>query len=147
MFEFKLQSVLNAKKAKEEEMLVEYRNFLQEIKREKQALKEMRKEREMMIDKLRKDQNRPISTDEIAISYTFIEQFGKKIKEKEEQIEAIKSLAEKKRQTLISVMKERKILEKLKEKHFKEFKQQVKLKEKIFFDESAILRFARNNHE
>lgn len=128
-------------------MLVEYRNFLQEIKREKQALKEMRKEREMMIDKLRKDQNRPISTDEIAISYTFIEQFGKKIKEKEEQIEAIKSLAEKKRQTLISVMKERKILEKLKEKHFKEFKQQVKLKEKIFFDESAILRFARNNHE
>ncbi|MCX7816610.1 MAG: flagellar export protein FliJ [Syntrophales bacterium] len=147
MFVFKLQSVLNAKKAKEEKVLMEYHSYLQEIQKAQYTLNEMKEEKKGMIDKLRKLQSCPITTDEIAISYKFIRQLSREIREKERQIEEMKALAEKKRKDLLSVMKERKMLEKLKEKHFKEFKQHHETKEKNFFDESAILRFTKNEHE
>jgi len=140
-FSFSLQFLLD-KKEKEEDLLK--RKIAELIKREekeKRELEEMEQKMAFCQKKLQEKMCQRVKIPLVILYYSYFEKLKDQIERKREAIQGI--LRERKEidKALMQVSREKKLLEKMKDKKWKEF---VKLRNKLeqkLIDESAVARF------
>ncbi len=143
MFTFKLQSVLDARKTKEEQVLAEFIEQTNKLEREKETLTGMGVEKERLLQRLREQKDRLLRPADVELQLSYIKVWNRKIALQRNLILKLGQELEKKRRNLMDIMKDRKILENLKERHLKEHRLQQNLQERITADETAVLRHER----
>jgi len=145
MFVFKLQAVLDAKKTKEEQVLAEFSDKMKYLEKEKQALASMGREKDRLMQQLRDEKKRRLRPGDVELQMSYLKLWNKKIVLQRNLILKIAQELERKRRALLETMQDRKIIEKLKERHFTEHKMQMSSLERIAADETAVLRYERKD--
>ena len=143
MFIFKLQSVLNYRKAVEEKRLLEFFEEKKRLAEETKRLEQMRCDAEDLLDQLRKKQFRILDSSEIALCLSYIKHVMEKEHIQEDLVTKVNDDFENKKGALLEAVKNRKIMDTLKEKKFQSYKENIAAFERKTDDETAMLRFAR----
>ncbi len=144
-FVFKLQTALDLK-LKEEDLQKEELHKATRIY--KQNLKQLRSLQGRLVeiqDLLRGKQVKKIEILEIKRCQDYIPVLHDRIKQQEEVTENSRRKMEQVRGKLLAVMKERKILEKLKARHYREYMREFRREEQKQIDEMATVRYVHKN--
>ncbi|MFA6412161.1 MAG: flagellar export protein FliJ [Syntrophales bacterium] len=143
MFVFKLQAVLDTKKIIEEHKLTEFSEKKNQLNEEKKVLIDIQRERILLVDQLRDSQHLIRHLRDIELQITYIDACTEKEKKQKRVVEGVTKEVEERRIALMEAMKERKVMENLKDRDMGEFKDSEAMQERITTDETAILRFRR----
>ncbi|MFO7569293.1 MAG: flagellar export protein FliJ [Smithellaceae bacterium] len=143
MFKFKLQSVLEYRQNVEEKILNDYSELRRRLETEKELLKKLIAEREGLTNELRQMKNTLLRAQDIASMVAYVEAIRKKQHEQENLIHEVKGLVEDKRKELVEAVKNRKVMENLKERQAEEYRKNTSDLEQKNSDEMAILKFGR----
>lgn len=141
-FKFKLQSILEYKKKVEEEEIRKLAELkvLQKREQEKLEFLKMTKVEEMRT-LTEKSAQGVLNVSEIQMYHAHIKKLDKEITEQEIRLQQIAIEVEEQRQRLLEASKEKKIYEKLKEKHKATFLAAIEEEERKFIDELATMRY------
>ncbi len=142
-FNFRLQKVLDVRKYKEEVKKQELAALLLEYQKEQEFLNYLKFNQDKYQKELREKQVGALDVFELIFYYTYLFKLHQDI---EQQINTLCKLQEQidlKREEVIQAQKERKIVEKLKDKKWIDFKKELDLSEQKFLDEIGINKFVR----
>ena len=143
MYKFPLEPVLNHRSFIVENLQKELAILEKILSGEKRKLRSYKKAKYEFLSELQKKEEEGVTISEIVLYSSFVERLSMDIIEQRERIvEAVRKV-DLKRDDLIEAMKKMKMLEKLKEKERKAYRQEVMKKEQRFLDEVATNRFAR----
>jgi flagellar FliJ protein len=145
-FQFRLQGYLDLKEKMEDQRKMEYGQAAAVLEREKQKLTRFEKERQTSLDTLRvklQAGGAGFAPDEITRTQGYLDLARNKIARQEEQVRLAAAETEKKRLDLVEAVKDRKTLEKLKDKAREEFLREEQLAEQKIVDE--IVSYAYND--
>ncbi|PKN06360.1 MAG: flagellar export protein FliJ [Deltaproteobacteria bacterium HGW-Deltaproteobacteria-7] len=145
MFKFKLQSVLEYRLNIEEKILNEFSDLKRYLAEQEAALKALIVERNELMNDLRSMQNAMIRVEDITALVTYIENIRLKEKERKNIIHQAEEKVEKKRQELMEAVKNRKVMENLKDKHAEEYRKNLNELEQKISDEMSVLKFGRRD--
>ena len=147
MHQFKLEKLLNYRKWIEETKegeLAKVSNRLRVVREQLDACRELEERyRSELTGKL----SAGIIVSEEELYNIFLGQLKIKIRDRERVAKEIESQVEQKRQELVACLRDRKLLEKLKEKEDFAFKTSTLEKEQKFMSEVALTRFNRDNKQ
>lgn len=143
MFKFKLQSVLEYRLNIEEKILNEFSELKRQLEAQKAILIALISEREGLISDLREMQHTTMKADDIADILGYIERLREKEKEQKNLIHQAKEKAEQKRKELVEAVKNRKVMENLRDKHAEEYLKNLNEAEQKNSDEMSVLKFGR----
>lgn len=134
-FEFKLQSFLSVKEKIEEQRKLEYGKALKKLDEAQEIKNELLKRKEKAVSEFKESLNMRINPEKLQRYNLYIDHIKNKIIEQEKVIFSLKAAAEKKRSELVEAMKERKMLDTLKEKAKVEYNIELIKKEQKVTDE------------
>ena len=141
MYKFLLEPVLNHRSFIVENLQKELAILEKILSGEKRNLRSYKKAKYEFLSELQKKEEEGVTISEIVLYSSFVERLSMDIIEQRERIvEAVRKVNQK-RDDLIEAMKKMKMLEKLKEKERKAYRQEVMKKEQRFLDEVATNRF------
>lgn len=143
MFKFKLQSVLEYRLNVEEKILNEFSELKRHLDAQKAILNALIKERENHIDDLRNMQRTMMKADDVAAILGYIENLREREKEQKNVIHQAKEAVEQKRKDLVEAVKNRKVMENLRDKHAEEYLKNLNETEQKNSDEMSVLKFGR----
>lgn len=143
MFKFKLQSILEYRLNVEEKIQGEFSNVKRYLEEQKDVLNALISEREELMDELRTMQRGTMRSDDIATLVAYVEAVREKEKVQMDVIEKAAENMEAKRMELVEAVKNRKVMENLKEKHAEEYRKNINETEQKNSDEMAVLKFGR----
>ncbi|MEI7638216.1 MAG: flagellar export protein FliJ [Syntrophus sp. (in: bacteria)] len=143
MFVFKLQAVLDTKKIIEDQKLTDFSEKKNQLNEEIKVLNDIQQERILLVDQLRDSQHLIRHLRDIELQITYIDVCKEKEKKQKKVIEGMTKEVEERRIALMEAMKERKVMDNLKDRDMEEFKASEVMQERITTDETAILRFRR----
>ena len=138
MFKFKLQSVLDYRLNIEEKILNEFSELKRELDRQKAMLEELKSERESMVAGLRNMQSQTIKAHDISSILVYVDRLRESEKQQKQVIQQIMEAVDKKRQELVEAVKNRKIMENLKDKQKEEYIKDVNDTEQKDSDEMSV---------
>ena len=141
MFKFKLQSVLDYRLNIEEKILNEFSELKRELDRQKAMLEELKSERESMVAGLRNMKSQTIKAHDISSILVYVDRLRESEKQQKQVIQQIMEAVDKKRQELVEAVKNRKIMENLKDKQKEEYIKDVNDTEQKDSDEMSVLKF------
>ncbi|MFR4985919.1 MAG: flagellar export protein FliJ [Lachnospirales bacterium] len=131
-FIFNMQGLLNIKEKLEEQSKTEYGKALAKLEQEKSILLNLKNKKQENILSFRESINKGVKPNYIDNINKYISFIDKKIEEQMQNINKVKEIVEEKRLALLEAMKERKVLETLKEKEKENyFKEELKNEQKI----------------
>ncbi len=131
-FIFNMQGLLNIKEKLEEQTKTEYGKALAKLEQEKSILLNLKNKKQENILSFRESINKGVKPNYIDNINKYISFIDKKIEEQMQNINKVKEIVEEKRLALLEAMKERKVLETLKEKEKENyFKEELKNEQKI----------------
>lgn len=142
-FQFRLESVLNIREKFEDKKKQEYSDALNKLQREVELKEKLVNESISLFSLLRTKMLDSISPREIIFYNNYANYLKVRIAEQEDNIMLAKKRAEEKRQELIEASKQKKMLEKLKEKEWINFLDEENKKEQKIIDE--IVSFKSQN--
>ena len=143
MYKFPLEPVLNHRSFIVENLQKELAILEKILSGEKRNLRSYKKAKYEFLSELQKKEEEGVTISEIVLYSSFVERLSMDIIEQRERIvEAVRKV-DLKRDDLIEAMKKMKMLDKLKEKETKAYRQEVMKKEQRFLDEVATNRFTR----
>jgi flagellar protein FliJ len=143
MFKFKLQSVLEYRMNIEEKILNEFSDVNRLLNQQKAILKALIIERESLMNDLRNMQSSRMRADDIATLVAYVENVRLKEKEQKNIIHQAKEVVEKKRKELIEAVKNKKVMENLRDKQAEEYQNNLSALEQKNSDEMSVLKFSR----
>jgi flagellar FliJ protein len=143
MFKFKLQSVLEYRINVEEKILGDYSDIRRRLETERELLNTLIAERESMLSDLRQMQSTLLRAQDIASRVSYIEAIRLKELDQINIIQEVTGLVESKRKELVEAVKNRKILENLKERQSDEYQKTMNDLEQKSSDEMSVLKFGR----
>lgn len=143
MFKFKLQSVLEYRLNVEEKILNEFSDTKRHLEEQKAVLKALINERESLMDDLRSMQRAPMKADDIAAILGYVENLREREKVQKNIIHQAKEAVEQKRKELVEAVKNRKVMENLRDKHAEEYLKNLNETEQKNSDEMSVLKFGR----
>ena len=141
-FEFRLQKVMETTRAREELQKKELAMALAELDRNETQLEQMLDHLEQEVEQFadrRKKKAIKVSTLVQYASYT--DNLLAEIDRQRRDIEKLARLADEQRDKLIEITRDKKILEKLKEKRFEEYRRKLRQVEQKFMDEISSRSF------
>ena len=141
-FEFRLQKVMETTRAREELQKKELAMALAELDRNETQLEQMLDHLEQEVEQFadrRKKKAIKVSTLVQYASYT--DNLLAEIDRQRRDIEKLARLADEQRDKLIEITRDKKILEKLKEKRFAEYRRKLRQVEQKFMDEISSRSF------
>ncbi|WDV47693.1 flagellar export protein FliJ [Clostridiaceae bacterium M8S5] len=118
-FKFKLQGILNYKQVVEDMKSVELINANEELKNQEEILDNTMNQKEHL--NRQKNDTKLTTIQNLRNINTFINVTNEKIKKQNKMVETAKDIVDEKKVELINASKDKKILEKLKTKKYKEF--------------------------
>ena len=137
-YKFSMEKVLELRTNKEKTSMEYFASMQRDLMKEKSKLLELEREEDSI--KLKSNQCKNII--DLRQLYLCKEWLEKKIQAQLKRIEESIQNLEKARQELISAQKDRKIIEKLKEKDYASYQDNEKLVEQKNLDEVAVLKYA-----
>ncbi len=152
-FSFRLQSLLNWKESLEEESRMGLARKSHQLRRQEEEIRELADQREENDRGLRKRMGKGLLVREYLIHKEFGEESYHDLVQMESNKKQMEQEIEEEREHLTGLMKERKILERLKEKRFKTFMNELGKLEQKNLDEGAIgtyckgIRFAGHSED
>ncbi len=146
-FKFKLQPVLNFRKDIEEQIQIRLAEALDRENRAKMALQEIIDRRNQVAMKLEEFKHKPIGIDDLIIYQAHVENLDSRITEQQLKIEDLKSEVEEIRQTLLQASRDKKVIEKIKDRQHDRHKKDMLKKEIDFLDEVGTIKAARKGKD
>ena len=143
MYRFKFEALLNHRRHQEEVCQKELAQIERQLADEKDKLRRLKGEKRDNIDSLQIKQKNRFNVYDIILSANYIQLLSEKIAEQKQCVQKATRAANQKRSELISIVKKRKTLEKLKEKERLAYEQQMSREERKFMDDVASTRHAR----
>jgi flagellar protein FliJ len=141
MFNFDLQALLDARQVEEEKKQMAFAEAMREVSAQKAVLEDIRQKRMAMTREFYTLEGKPVDSLKPAMYTGNIAMYRQMETDQEERCRKAEQEAEDKRLLLIEAAKQKKMLEKLKEKKFEEYRQALNMKENKELDESSILRY------
>ncbi|NLN39994.1 MAG: flagellar export protein FliJ [Smithella sp.] len=143
MFKFKLQSVLDYRLNIEEKILNEFSELKRKLDEQKALLEALVSERESRVADLRNMRSATIKADDIASILAYVEHLHEREKQQEEVIRQTGEAVEEKRKYLVEAVKNRKVMENLKDRHEQDYIKDFNETEQKNSDEMSVLKFGR----
>ncbi len=143
MFKFKLQSVLEYRVNLEEKIQGEFSGVQRYLAEQKAILKALVSEREKLISDLRNMQQVAMRADDIATLVAYVEAIRHKEIDQQNVIHQAEEQVEAKRKELMEAVKNRKVMENLRDKSAEEYKKNFNDLEQKSSDEMSVLKFGR----
>jgi flagellar FliJ protein len=143
MYRFKLQALLNHHRHQEEVCQKELAEAQRTLTEAQEKLRLIKKNKRVNIQKLQARQKECRNVSNILIFTNYIEQLSRDIEAQMQPVRKASKNVIQKRDNLITLMKKRKTLEKLKEKEWLEYQQKMMQAERKFNDEVAATRHIR----
>jgi flagellar protein FliJ len=141
MYKFPLRAVLNHRKFLEENLQKDLGLLKKVLFDERKKLSDLKRDRTKFSMELQKKQKKSINISETLIYVRYIEELSNQLdRQKETTLDAEKEVNHK-RKKLIEAIKNRKILDKLKEKGYASYKHDMLRDEQNFINEMASVRF------
>ncbi len=144
MYRFNLQVLLDYRKRVEEGIQIELSHVQRKLEEEKQLVISYREEKNFYEEELLRREEREIDVEEGILYRDYLKGMRAKIKKQEEIVTRMRVELDKKREELLAVTKNRKILEKVKEKDWEKFARELARREGMFIDEVGIRGYLRN---
>ncbi len=141
MFQFKLQTLLNYRRQREETFQQEFAEIKQTWEEQRETLKKYHDQWKECIDGWRSIQNESLSILEISLYQKYMLRLKHEIIQQADKVKDCLQKMDKMREILLSARKDKKIIEKLQENHLNEYRMDQLKKEKKFLDEVATQRF------
>lgn len=136
-FEFKLQTALNLKQKEEDRVKEDLQRLTARRSEAVEKLAVLVDELCQLEDRLRRHQEDRVDVAEIKRCLNYLPVMRDRIMRQEEIIRQIENEMDKTRQLLVEIMRRRKVLEKLKEKHYAQYQLEVSREEQKIIDEMA----------
>lgn len=145
-FNFSLKRVLKFRLDQEDLKATDLKKSQHALKLEKNRLKHLQNRKSSHLGKTENlINNNKISLEKLKASADYLAQLNNKIASQDEKVEESNQEVSEIRNELIETSKNRKILEKLRDKHYMNFKEQNKKKERRIESEIALRRRTRKN--
>jgi flagellar FliJ protein len=144
VYRFNLQVLLDYRKRIEEGLQIECSHIQQELETERQALLSCQQEKVRYEEELVEKESREVNLQESVLYRDYLRGMRKKIEELRNRVATKKIELDNKQEELLVATKNRKVLEKVKEKHAKEFMDELEKRERRFIDEVGIRRYHRS---
>ena len=141
MYKFSLKAVLNHRRFIEEKLQKELGQLKEILGDERKRLSDLIRARREISKELQEKQREIITISEALLHVRFIEQLSRREDLQKKKILNAEKEVEQKREDLIEAMKNRKVLEKLKEKGWETYKHNMMRKEQEFMNEMVAVRF------
>lgn len=142
-FKFRLQTLLDQRKAREDQLLQELGELRREEAREVERLHTLESRLMRTMDEIEQAIRRNAKADELFRLDEFVKATRDDIRFQELTIEAVRDRVEKKRQQLVNAMQDRQVLEALRDKQEREYNLAAAREELKQLDEMASVRYAR----
>ena len=143
MYKFSLESLLGHRKSIEESFQKELADLQRLLQEEMNKKMNFEKEREKNMTELNQNASKGITAGDNLIYHNFIQRLAANIDQQDQRVFAVKKKIENKRMVLLEAVKNKKALEKLKEKGLEAFVRKLAKKEELFINEVAVNNFAR----
>lgn len=134
-FTFRLQPVLNIKRQMEDSLKHELGKALQSLENEKKKLNELKEEKKKCMSEVSSGVTGGMTVNKLRTYNTYISFIKQKITKQTEMVKSAQKIADKHREELVQMVKERKMLEKLKEKQYEQFLKEADKNEQKIVDE------------
>lgn len=138
-YNFSMEKILDLRINKEKDEMTIFASLQNELHQQKIALSNLEKE----MDKLNRDGFKKVDVNQLRLNNLYKQNLINQMEVQNAIIEETSHELEKQRQELIEAQKDRKIMEKLKEKDFTLYKNNLKAMEQKELDEIAIQRHKR----
>ena len=145
MYRFKLQALLNHRRHQEEVSQKELAEAQRKLSAAQEHLRRLRNDKRDNVQVLQDRQTELHTTTNIKIYLKYIEQLSREIEEQREQVSNASRDVRQKRADLITIVKKRKTLERLKENERLAYQQKMMQTERKFNDEVATARHFRKS--
>ena len=141
MFVFKLQSVLEHRKTREEMALCEFSDATVKLNADRMTMTALTEKEALLVAQWRELARRPARAPDFSLYAEYIKRIQRSLRDQSAIIIAAEEVVERKRVALLAIVKERKILETLKEKQRQAYESWIAGRERKTMDEIAILKF------
>lgn len=141
MFQFRFQSVLDYRKTVEEKRHSEFSGQRELLEERIAGLESLRAERSRQMETLRAMDRVKVSPSDVSCLSAYILSLRERETQEEDVISKMRSDLEEKRKELVEAMRQRKVMEKLRERHFGEFQASEEKQENSRLDEFGVTRF------
>ncbi|MDD4665244.1 MAG: flagellar export protein FliJ [Clostridia bacterium] len=138
MFKFRLEKILRLREYKEKFCLEEVGKCVSQLQDALEKKEELEERKTKLENEFMAILKGVISAEKVSLYKNYLLYQDELLKIQEQVIEVKKNNLEEARQKLVQAMKERKILEKLREKQDYRYQQEQEKKEQIFQDELAV---------
>ncbi|MBL0716728.1 MAG: flagellar export protein FliJ [Desulfosarcina sp.] len=143
MYKFSLEALLSHRKAIEESFQKELADLQRLLQEEMNRKINFEKKQEKVMTELKHKTSRQITVGDNLIYHNFIQRLAGNIDQQEQRVFAVKKKIENKRMVLLEAVKNKKALEKLKEKGLEAFIRKLARKEELLINEVAVNNFSR----
>lgn len=137
-FEFSLQKVLDYRQRREEQAIRAFAEAQVQLMHEQAVLHHLLIEREECLRRSHRRQR--LTVDLLDVEQTYLSALEKRIEVQRERVAEAEKVLEEKREALIEAQRERKALERLREKHYEQWRQQLLRAEQKALDDLATVR-------
>ena len=144
MYRFNLQVLLDYRKRIEEGLQIELSQVQRELEKEKQLLTAYQREKHYYEEELVRREEKEIDVSEALLYRDYLRGMRIRIKEQRDVVAKAKGDLDIKQNELLDATKKRKVLEKVKEKEWKRFKENLERKERILIDEIGMRKYQRD---
>jgi flagellar FliJ protein len=139
-YAFPLQALLNWKRSLEEYSQLKLAEMAARLKAQEEEIERLTLKRLGYEQKLREKAGEGILAGEFVLYRQFGEESRKELLSREEKKKSLLQEADREREKLLALAKERKILERLKEKQFQKFRYEAERADQKIIDEITILK-------
>ncbi len=143
MYQFKLQPLLNHRRHQEEVRQKELAMAQRDLSAARERLTELKKEKRENIQQMHARQQERHNAANVLMFTNYIDQLSRDITAQKQLVQQAAQTVTRRRDRLITIMKKRKTLEKLKEKEWLAYQQKMTQSERKFNDEVAANRHVR----
>jgi len=144
MYRFNLQVLLDYRKRIEEGLQIELSQVQRELEKEKQLLTAYQREKRYYEEELVRREEKEIDVSEALLYRDYLRGMRIRIKEQRDVVAKAKGDLDIKQNELLNATKKKKVLEKVKEKEWKRFKENLERKERILIDEVGMRKYQRD---
>lgn len=143
MYRFKLDALLNHRRHQEEDCQKELAQAQRKLSDERKILGRIKTEKQISLEILQTKKKVSTTVADILICMNYIQQLSWDIEHQAMHVQKSAKIVDQKRQDLISIMKKRKTLQKLKSKEKRAYQRTLRQNERKLMDELASIRHAR----
>ncbi len=137
-FEFSLQKVLDYRQRREEQAIRAFAEAQAQLMHEQAVLHKLLIEREECLRRSHRRQH--LAVDLLDVEQTYLSALEERIELQRERVAEAERVVEEKREALIEAQRERKALERLREKHYEQWRQEMLRAEQKVLDDLATVR-------